>query len=226
MLTNRELRSRLRGCLDMPDRSWYGSKVCNWFSASFWNPAFEQLKLAQAGMFRRAAFNLASVASCENVIIAGDLNSLPDSSTYQFLTKDHADGHGDVEHLPPEVLAAVTNLTPSDSGLLSFLPLDLLSSDLEKDAPLTTLTHNFRGFLDHIFVSPTCKCTGLLSLPTSVDFATAGIEGLPCAQHPSDHLPLIARIAIPLVNQKSSVPSLARRISRDSLLEDVADFQI
>lgn len=190
-----------------------GAKLVVGSAHLFWDPDFEILKLAQAAVFRRAAFNLAEAADCANVLFAGDLNSLPESVTYQFLTKDHADGHGAVANVPSEVLSAVTALAKADGGLQSFVPLGELSSDMEKDEPLSTLTHKFRGCLDHILASPECEFSGHLSLPTSADFSEARIRALPCAGHPSDHLPQIARFSVLTDVETRGMNELSEQIS-------------
>jgi CCR4-NOT transcription complex subunit 6 len=169
----------------------------------FWNPEFAKLKLAQAGVYRRAAFAVAESFGTKHVVLAGDWNSLPGSAVYAFLTDQVVDNtFSELHDCDRELLKAVCKRTEwDDCGLVSsFRHENFQDCDLESNAPLTTLTPKFRGALDHIFYSKFQgrgqgnTVLGYLSLPCATDFVDAKIVALPSEAHPSDHLPHIARI--------------------------------
>jgi CCR4-NOT transcription complex subunit 6 len=173
----------------------------------FWDPNFAPLKLAQAGYYRRAAFALAHKFGTRNLVLAGDWNSLPESSMFAFMDDVPVDaGHPDLAGQTGDVLAAATERIESDVGLscaTSFCAADGVSADVDADAPLTTLTWKFRGALDHIFfsrggVEGGNTVLGSLSLPSALDFERANLTALPSEAHPSDHLPHIVRFALRL----------------------------
>lgn len=168
----------------------------------FWDPSFPKLKLAQAGLFRRAAFTSAQSFETNNVVLAGDWNSLPGSVVYAFMTdEEDTSQHEEVRDCGSEVRDEVMRKSDWDFGLSSTYDHsvdDEVSCPSTSDAPLTTFTPKFSGALDHIFVSSNLKnlVLGSLSLPSSTDFTIAGIEALPNGTHTSDHLPVISRIAL------------------------------
>lgn len=166
----------------------------------FWDPLFPKLKLAQAGLFRRAAFAAAQSFETHNVLLAGDWNSVPGSAAYAFMTDSEATRrHEEVGDCQSEVLDAILRLSDWDQGMVSTYGHEV--SDVwysTAENPLTTFTPKFSGSLDHIFVSSNLESglLGSLSLPSRSDFTDAGIEALPNGSHNSDHLPVISRVTL------------------------------
>jgi CCR4-NOT transcription complex subunit 6 len=130
----------------------------------YWDPAFADVKLAQAEhMLRRIAlFRSEAAARCgaqPPVVFGGDFNSLPASEVHALLTRQ--DG------APPlrSAYAAATGAEPA----------------------YTNLTPDFTGTLDYLLVTPDVAVLAALETPGP------GLgTGLPDAKHPSDHLPLAA----------------------------------
>lgn len=180
-----------------------GTKVVIGSVHLFWDPCFPKLKLAQAGVYRRAAFSLAESFGTRNVILAGDWNSVPDSAVYSFMTDQRVVGSfPELSDCNIEVLDAVMRREECDHGLSSSVCHDVTKCDLESDWPLTTWTPKFRGALDHIFFCADVgngrinSVLGSLSLPSGTEFDRAQIPALPCEAHPSDHIPLISRFSL------------------------------
>jgi CCR4-NOT transcription complex subunit 6 len=174
----------------------------------FWDPCFARIKLAQAFGVREAAWKLADNSATRNVILAGDWNSTPNSSVFALLEKGQISGtYADCSDLSDAQVAAV-NQGPRNK-LRSVHKYDVSSfregSSLQHDEgslPLTTFTRKFKGALDHIFLSMGSTgenaVLGTLSLPAEEDFVEKEIVALPSEGHPSDHLPVVARISLAL----------------------------
>ena len=130
----------------------------------YWDPAFADVKLAQAEhMLRRISlFRSDAAARCgaqPPVVFGGDFNSLPASEVHALLTRP--DG------APPlrSAYAAAAGAEPA----------------------YTNLTPDFTGTLDYLLVTPDVSVLAALETPGP------GLgTGLPDATHPSDHLPLAA----------------------------------
>jgi CCR4-NOT transcription complex subunit 6 len=174
----------------------------------FWDPCFAQIKLAQAFGVREAAWKLAETLATKNVILAGDWNSTPNSSVFALLEKGRITGtYADCSDLSDAQVTAV-NQGPSDQSrsvhkfdVSSFTEASSFQHD-ESNIPLTTFTRKFKGALDHIFLSMGSNdenaVLGTLSLPGKRDFTEKEITALPSEGHPSDHLPVVARISLGL----------------------------
>lgn len=135
----------------------------------YWDPAFADVKLAQAEhMLRRiSTFRAASAAASgvePAVVFGGDFNSLPGSEVHALLTR------GD--------------------GLLPLRSACAVAFGGSEPA-FTNRTPPFSGTLDYILLSPDVTVHAVLETPGP------GLgEGLPDATHPSDHLPLLASIGL------------------------------
>lgn len=197
---NEILRNCVGALVRLQDRN-SGAKLVVGSAHLFWDPSFPKLKLAQASLFRRAAFTAAHSFETGNVILAGDWNSMPSSAVYAFMTDSETTRcHEEVQDCGSELLDAILRKSEWDQGrLLSTYRHDLSDTwCLTADTPLTTFTPKFSGSLDHIFVSSTLESglLGSLSLPSRADFIDAGIDALPNGFHNSDHLPVISRLAL------------------------------
>lgn len=200
-----EKHELLRNCVGalvrLQDRN-SGAKLVVGSVHVFWDPSFPKLKLAQAALFRRAAFTAAHDFETQNVVLAGDWNSLPSSAVYAFMTdSDGTRFHEEVRECSVDVLDGTLRQSDWDTGMLSTYRHEVKDSDCSTgEVPLTTFTPKFSGAIDHIFVSSNIRngLLGSLSLPSCSDFIDARVEALPNGSHNSDHLPIISRLALPL----------------------------
>jgi CCR4-NOT transcription complex subunit 6 len=163
----------------------------------FWDPQYPMIKLAQAAAVREAGFRLAARFGTRNLVLAGDWNSLPDSAVVDYLVRGAVDAcHEECGGVGPAVLATVNERADGHGGMVCVPSVS--GAEDAQTGQLTTLTHTFRGALDYVFASrgdgPGIRVVGWLSCPTARDFETAGIAALPCEGHPSDHLPVVARL--------------------------------
>ena len=119
-------------------RSVTGQRVVVANTHLYWDPAFADVKLAQAEhMLRRiAAFRSAAAASCAGVeppvVFGGDFNSLPGSEVHALLT---APPLRSVYTVATGSEPSFTNLTPPFTGTLDYL---LVTPDVTVHAALET----------------------------------------------------------------------------------------
>lgn len=112
----------------------------------FWNPEYENLKLAQAHCFVRAATALAGKVGTKNVILTGDWNSLPDSAVYELLTRGALDaGNAELGNLPADVLSLVNDREVHTLRFSSAIPhlVDGPPTATDDDALLSTFTWKY-----------------------------------------------------------------------------------
>jgi CCR4-NOT transcription complex subunit 6 len=145
----------------------------------YWDPAFEDVKNAQASHALRCIadfrdFDATPSASTSPpplpVIFSGDYNSMPDSEVYARLT-DTSGAHG----LPPLRSA--------------YAAADACGAE----PAFTNLTPTFSGTLDYLLSTPDVALHAVLAVPPRESLG----EGLPSALIPSDHLPLLAVYSLP-----------------------------
>ncbi|XP_014519410.1 carbon catabolite repressor protein 4 homolog 4 isoform X3 [Vigna radiata var. radiata] len=151
----------------------------------YWDPEWADVKLAQAKylLFRLAKFKTLVSDRYEcipEVIVAGDFNSQPGDTVYQYLVSGN----------------------PSSNLMLNCLdesppiPLCSVYASTRGEPPFTNYTPGFTGTLDYILFSPSdhIKPISFLELPDS-DAADI-VGGLPNFSYPSDHLPIGAEFEI------------------------------
>ena len=140
----------------------------------FWDPAYADVKLAQAAAAVRAVAELAAEVGAAGAVIGGDLNSLPDSEVLGYLTRG---AYGPEKGFPtptppPPPAASAEGGTPGAAGVgagppgASAAPLlaappppppFLLASthaDPKDRAPtFTNYTPDFKGTLDYLLLA-------------------------------------------------------------------------
>jgi CCR4-NOT transcription complex subunit 6 len=171
----------------------------------FWDPSFPLVKLAQAFRVREAAFELAEAYATKNLVLAGDWNSVPNSSIFAFLGNGRISGSYVDCSSSEEAQMRAVNIGTAEK-LQSVHRFGGDTSDIvsategDVDEGLSTYTSKFRGALDHIFLSAGHRgensVLGTLSLPTKRDFTCKDIRALPSEGHPSDHIPIVARLSL------------------------------
>ncbi|XP_058086944.1 carbon catabolite repressor protein 4 homolog 4 [Magnolia sinica] len=144
----------------------------------YWDPEWADVKLAQVKyLLQRLSQFKAMVSNKFNctpsVIVAGDFNSTPEDTVYQYL-----------------VSRSSSTISPTDSDEERPMPLCSLHAFIGGEPPFTNCTPDFTGTLDYIFFSDSgsLKPISFLELPGPESPDVVG--GLPNYDHPSDHLPI------------------------------------
>jgi CCR4-NOT transcription complex subunit 6 len=126
------------------------------------------------------------------LVLAGDLNSGPDSSVYELISTQAINPrHPD---LAPRVgQFGAVNVLPDARQISHRLPLGSAYATVAGAEPeFTNYTMGFRGTLDYIWFDQTMlRCAAVATIPT-VDALTRAGDALPNPQYPSDHTMLIA----------------------------------
>ncbi|KAG2376365.1 Carbon catabolite repressor protein [Vigna angularis] len=151
----------------------------------YWDPEWADVKLAQAKylLSRLAKFKTLVSDRYEcipEVIVAGDFNSQPGDTVYQYLVSGNPSSN--------LVLNCLDESPP--------IPLCSVYASTRGEPPFTNYTPGFTGTLDYILFSPSdhIKPISFLDLPDS-DAADI-VGGLPNFSYPSDHLPIGAEFEI------------------------------
>lgn len=127
-----------------------GRKLCVANTHLFWNPAMEFIKLAQSEMYLNRA---AQFAGGHPLVICGDLNSMPGSDCYKLYVEQQV-VHS---HIPIQEDNEATGEVCAESAEPVAKTYEHSLSLRPAYDPLpefTTLTDDFRGMLDHIFLTP------------------------------------------------------------------------
>ncbi|KAI8930201.1 Endonuclease/exonuclease/phosphatase [Entophlyctis helioformis] len=160
-----------------------------------WDPAYSDVKLIQTALMIEEMDRLMSVwlkvhptdppNQVPAILLCGDLNSLPDSGVFEFLSRGQVSAdHDDIRDFKYKPF--------TDGGLSHKHALKSAYAQIE-DLGFTNFTPTFRGIIDYIWFSTnTFTVTGVLS---HVDKEYVGrTVGFPNAHHPSDHIPLVASL--------------------------------
>ncbi|CAI2350728.1 unnamed protein product [Caenorhabditis sp. 36 PRJEB53466] len=180
-----------------------------------WDPEFCDVKLVQTMMLANEVTRvLEDVSKKYNitqqqvpVLICGDLNSLPDSGVFEYLSRGQISRrHMDLKAFREDTsLEKFTNST--DKNVLSH-PLRLDSACDTTSIPFTNYTLDFKGMIDYIFATP--QSLARLGILGPFDTAWIGnnkIIGFPHPHVPSDHIPIMAQYAIiPTTHQRQPPP--------------------
>lgn len=155
----------------------------------YWDPRFPNIKRAQAQALMRRLHALAreaaDTASSVDVVLCGDLNSLPGSDVYALVTGDAQEHEKDKDVKGAAAAAAATSGNGS-----STLRLRSIYQGTEGGEPrFTNFTQNFVGTLDYVFVSEGLAPLGALSFPAAHDLC--GETALPNSMYSSDHLAVV-----------------------------------
>jgi len=184
-------------CLNVPN-----SFVCVGNTHLHFKPHHSPIRLLQAAVGYRHLLNVVSRIekqypnSTVAAIFCGDFNSTPSTGVYEMFQN----GRLDAEHRDwkPEA-EQVDDDDSEDEGPAEALVVQginlTFSKRLRSACPpigYTTLTHKFRGMLDHIFISDDLIVDRVVPMPRH-DLVTK-YTGLPSPICPSDHLPLICEL--------------------------------
>lgn len=150
----------------------------------YWDPALEYVKFLQGTVFKTIGFTIKSKYSLP-IILCGDLNSLPESHTIKYLTNQKLDLNPGVE-IDNEILSIPQ---PQE-----FLLKSAYACYNENGYPkFTNYTPDFKECIDYIMYSEGVNVDELGKVLDLEDLS--GVCGLPNQEHPSDHLPLVARFS-------------------------------
>ncbi|XP_024538802.1 carbon catabolite repressor protein 4 homolog 4 [Selaginella moellendorffii] len=156
----------------------------------YWDPALQDVKLAQAKYLLAKLSQFEKEISQEFnsnpvVLVAGDFNSTPGDRVYNYITSGRRNSGPDVE-------LSSFKVPDLESLKVPAIPLDSLYAAVQGEPALTNWSPNFKGTLDYIFFSPSASMRPktILEVPPDVE------EGLPNHFHPSDHLPIGADFSL------------------------------
>ena len=182
----------------------------------FWDPSYEDLKLAQA----RAAVEATEHLSMETkgcgpaaIVLAGDFNSMPDSDVYALLADKarFTSAYAAVSLASACPFPAASTLMP-DGLSATGLAAAAAAAAAAAEPAFTNFRDCFRGTIDYIFLrdggrgGPYLRATAALGMIGEAEAAAEG-GGLPSSRHPSDHLPL----AVDILLLSASPPSPPER---------------
>jgi CCR4-NOT transcription complex subunit 6 len=159
----------------------------------FWDPEFPDVKLLQTLLLLEELTRIRQRYRHASLLLAGDFNSLRDSSVYKSIVGFKADtlDFGNVQW-----------------GLDNFShPLRLYDAYSTQDLSFTNFTPSFKGTIDYIFYGDGLTLTSVLS-PVEDEY-TEGVVGLPSIHFPSDHIFTAAKFAL-----TDRGPAGARRAGR------------
>lgn len=152
------------------------------------DPKITDVKLWQAGICCRLIkeFNKDKLP----IILAGDFNSLPESSVYYFITngKVKKDDENRLP-IPEELYEHNLNLTSSMKKING------------QEPEFTNYAHQARnekifiGTLDYIFVSPEFKISKALPIP-KLSIIKKKYKSFPSKSHSSDHIPILVKLTL------------------------------
>jgi len=149
----------------------------------FCNEQFNDVKLMQAYYTLLQIEKFCNEYGVLHTIFCGDLNSMPDSAVYEYITTGKISEETAKKTLFPKF--AFTH------------DLSLLSAYSVIKNPKTNFSTNFSGCLDYIFFNPNkFECTEILD---SIDIKHTLLQPhkvLPNPYVPSDHVCLMASLAL------------------------------
>ncbi|CAJ0929179.1 unnamed protein product, partial [Mesorhabditis belari] len=169
-----------------------------------WDPEFCDVKLVQSIMLTSELNRLLQEVSEKfrmhanqiPVLICGDLNSLPDSGVFEFLSKGHISrNHSDLKQFKEDPILEKFSISADSTVYGHTLRLD--SSVDTSSVPFTNYTLDFKGVIDYIFSTPQSLARlGVLG-PFDMPWIQQNkIIGFPHPHVPSDHIPIMAQYAI------------------------------
>jgi len=128
-----------------------GSPICVANTHLFWNPAMEYIKLSQSEMYLNRA---AAFAGGNPLVVCGDLNSMPDSDCFNLYTKQHVTHTFTPVQQDDEATGQVCSQDTEQPVTKTYSHPLALRPAYNPLPQFTTLTDDFRGTLDHIFLTP------------------------------------------------------------------------
>nr|CAG4643970.1 EOG090X06K5 [Lepidurus arcticus] len=190
-----------------------------------WDPEFCDVKLIQTMMLmheikqfvqdRSHSFRPGhkTDTSQMQVILCGDLNSLPDSGVVEFLSQGRISAtHPDFKDLGYK--SCLQKLSSSDRDRShEYTHAFKLSSAYNTDImPYSNYTFDFKGLIDYIFYTKTSMIPlGLLGPLDPEWFRVNRIAGCPHPHIPSDHFPLLVELEMTPTSLPSSNGLIPRR---------------
>lgn len=201
----------------------HGSDLCVATTHLYWDPKYPDLKLLQAYLVAKELEDFAG--NCPTVL-AGDLNSTPHangigasedelSGVYALLTRGAVEpSHPDHPTMMRPTRGILRGVTAGDVPELR-LAAPYRSAYLEAlgaEGPITNASEDFHGCLDYILYRGAVsgsdgsvadgsvadggglRLVGVRPLPSEADLRLH--FPLPSAEHPSDHLPLLAEFEL------------------------------
>lgn len=180
-----------------------------------WDPEFCDVKLVQCMMLASELQKLIGEVAEKfripphhtPVLICGDLNSLPDSGVYEFLSKGSISRqNADLKAFKDDSCLERFSSTNDRMHFSHSLRLD--SAVESPSVPFTNFTLDFKGMIDYIFSTPQSLARlGVLG-PFDMSWIHQNkIIGFPHPHVPSDHIPIMAQFAIiPTSHQRVPPP--------------------
>lgn len=163
----------------------------------YWDPELTDVKIFQIDAFMHELEMLIHnrrLGADVPVIVAGDFNSQPVSSVYEFLSTGACTmTKADVPDDPYNVLTTCRlqhNLPMRSAYLLT-----------GAEPSFTNYTHNFVGVLDYIWFGESVMATAVLEIPDErslfgKEAETGSEDGIPNAQWSSDHIALLTEFQL------------------------------
>lgn len=159
-----------------------------------WDPAYSDVKVIQTALLveemEKSATKWAKslkLTSPIPILISGDLNSLPDSAVFEYLSQ------GTISITHPEFLNF--NFSPYIDKTLTHKFKLKSAYSLCEDLDFTNYTPLFKGVIDYIWYDTTSIVTTGLLGPVDKAYAAKTV-GFPNPHHPSDHIPLVVSMKL------------------------------
>ena len=164
-----------------------GCRVCVANTHIFWDPDQTDVKLFQVDTFLQEAEEFISARNIP-LIVAGDFNSMPDSSIYELIVHNEVSGQrGDIGEGMMEIL----KVSPCQHNLLLRSAYGLGGEYSEPS--YTNYTGHFVGTLDFLFFTPDSIIpVGTLEILDETRLLAEGDTALPSPRWSSDHVAIMA----------------------------------
>ncbi|KAK8732692.1 hypothetical protein OTU49_006881 [Cherax quadricarinatus] len=214
-----------------PDKSQVNQAVLVCTAHIHWDPEFCDVKLIQTIMLmseirqvigqivedsqHRSRLGRKMEPNSIQLLLCGDLNSLPDSGVVEFLTKgsvsmDHEDfkGFGYKTCLQKIAMTKSNNSLVNSSANIYTHSFRLAAAYDFSIMAYTNYTYDFKGIIDYIFHSAdTMSSLGVLG-PIDPDWFRANkIMGCPHPHIPSDHFSLLVQLEMRPVSMANNHPN-------------------
>jgi len=177
-------------------------RICISTTHIYWDPVWPEVKFRQIRLVVEEMIRLRT-AECP-LIICGDLNSMPNSVVYKYLSgteikeSDPELAYGpydwDGKGVTSDEYTDLSKKKALDGALRHNLNLKSAYSNYKgtgHEPTFTNFQEKFQGTLDYIFYeTEKLDCTHTEDLPTRDDFKED--KGIPGERHSSDHVPLKA----------------------------------
>uniref|UniRef100_A0A914CJR2 poly(A)-specific ribonuclease n=1 Tax=Acrobeloides nanus TaxID=290746 RepID=A0A914CJR2_9BILA len=200
-----------------PNESVVGTPLIVCTAHIHWDPEFCDVKLIQSMMLAHELNKIVEDVSEKHriqpqqtpVLICGDLNSLPDSGVFEYLSKGAvAKDHPDLKTFRDD--PCLNRLSANVDDPKSFSHALRLDSAVDlSHMPFTNYTLEFRGMIDYIFA--TQQSLARLGILGALDMSwiqSNKIIGFPHPHVPSDHVPIMAQYAVIPTSYQRPLPPI------------------